>query len=551
MRFIASAFRAATDGSAFACLTLAGLLFCPVNLATQHPRYGGTLRVELHAASLTLDPRKWNPGSLESAASEKVAGLIFDRLITLDAYGHFQPCLAVRWSDDGGLYRRWQFTLRSGVKFSDGTLMTTKDVVAALEPLLPASQQVSASGNTLVFQSSAPVPDLLEQLSSGPFFVYRVQAGGRIVGTGPFVASESSDGTPEPKDATLSRPDAASGQAARNGSTSTQLHFRANPEAWSGRPFVDAVEVTLGVPALKAMFDLQLGKAEVVEIAPDLVRRAAQSNLRIWSSEPVILYALRFDGAPAAADDARLREALSLSLDRGTMANVLLQKQAQPAAALLPQWLSGYAFLFSVDTNPERAKEIRGMLPVNVATGAQPLRLRVDAPGDPSKLLGERVVVNARQARILVQVVNRAAAHAGPSASDPPGGVHLFAWRYSELSSRAELDSMLKTFGLAETSGENTLTQNPEQLYARERGVLEQQRILPLVVQPEYVGLAPTVRDWMPTRWGEWHLADAWLDLPEPDCAPANPKPNSSSKPANPAAQSFFGPGAIAHGAMR
>ena len=69
------------------------------------------------------------------------------------------------------------------------------------------------------------------------------------------------------------------------------------------------------------------------------------------------------------------------------MANVLWQKQAEPAAALLPQWLSGYAFLFNVDTNLERAKELRRVLPADAASGAEPLRLRVDAPGDLAKLL--------------------------------------------------------------------------------------------------------------------------------------------------------------------
>jgi hypothetical protein len=265
----------------------------------------------------------------------------------------------------------------------------------------------------------------------------------------------------------------------------------------------------------------------------------------------VILYALRFDDAQTAAGDAQLREALSISLDRGTMANVLLQRQAQPAAALLPQWLSGYAFLFNVDTNLERAKEIRGILPANEAAGGEPLRLRVDAPGDLAKLLGERVAVNARQAGILVQVVSRSTAHAGPAASDPPVGAHLVAWHYSELSPRAELESILQTFDLTEATDRSASSPDPEELYVRERRALEQLKILPLVVQPEYVGLGPTVRDWMPARWGEWHLADSWLDLPEPVSAPAHTNPNSSSKPAYPAAQSSPGPGAVTHGAIQ
>jgi hypothetical protein len=228
------------------------------------------------------------------------------------------------------------------------------------------------------------------------------------------------------------------------------------------------------------------------------------------------------------------------------MANVLLQKQAEPAAALLPQWLSGYAFLFNVDTNLERAKELRRGLPANEAMGAEPLRLHVDPTGDLAKLLGERVIVNARQAAILVQVNAKAAPRAGAASSapsDPPSGVHLFAWHYSSFSPRVELDSLFAAYNLSEPSEVNTTSTDHEQLYARERKVLEDRRVLPLVVQAESVGLGATVRDWMPARWGEWHLADVWLELPEPALAdssntgnavPSLPQPRAAAPGAKP-----------------
>jgi hypothetical protein len=68
-----------------------------------------------------------------------------------------------------------------------------------------------------------------------------------------------------------------------------------------------------------------------------------------------------------------------------------------------------------------------------------------------------------------------------------------------------------------------------EQLYAREYQALEERRILPLIVRAEAVGLAPTVRDWMPARWGEWHLADVWLETSEPAPAEIVNKGNSTS----------------------
>ncbi|MGC1615094.1 MAG: ABC transporter substrate-binding protein [Candidatus Acidiferrum sp.] len=520
MRFIGSRLFAAISFLSFAVHLL---LVAPVPAAT-HPRYGGTLRVEVHAASVSLDPREWQVGSLEAAANEKLAGLVFERLVALDNFGRFQPVLATEWSHDAS-NRRWQFTIRSDAKFSDGSALAAADVAAALQPLLPGAQQIVVSGNAIVIQSIVPVSDLLEQLASGRYFVYRVLASGALVGTGPFIFGETPTGTGQgvEKTSAAQRPEVLDSTASRGGAG--HLFFRANVEAWSGRPFVDGIDVTLGVPALRAMFDLQLGKADLIELTPDLVPRAKQANLRVWTSEPATLYGLRFDDAQSAASDPHLREALALSLDRGTMANVLLQKQAEPAAALLPQWLSGYAFLFNMDTNLERAKELRRALPVNEVGAAGPLRLRIDPAGGLAKLLGERVAVNARQVEIPLQVINRPVAqpgNAGAAPVEPPAGVHLFAWHYSSLSSCAELDSMFAAYNLTQPSEAIATSTDYEQLYERERRILEEWRILPLVTEAESAGLGPTVRDWMPARWGEWHLADVWLELPEPAAAAAS-----------------------------
>jgi hypothetical protein len=534
MRFIES-----RQFAAISFLTVAALLLLALPLpASTRPKYGGTLRVEVHAASVSLDPREWQAGSRDSATNQKLAELVFERLVALDNYGRFQPVLAAEWSHDNA-NKRWRLVIRTGVKFSDGAPLTAEDVVAALQPLLPATQQISASGNTVIIQSSAPAPDLLEQLASGRFFVCRASSAGALLGTGPFVLGETAPAATQTADKNATpRPDASNNAASRL--AASHLLFRANEDAWSGRPFVDAIDVSLAVPPLRAMFDLQLGKADLVELSPDLIPRAKQAGLRLWTSDPVTLYGLRFDDAQPAAADAHLREAFSLALDRGTMANVLLQRQAEPAATLLPQWLSGYAFLFTVDTNLERAKELRRGLPANEAGGSEPLRLRVDPSGDLAKLLGERVAVNARLASILVQVVARPLARAGaapPTPADPPSGVHLFEWHYSSLSPRAELDSLFAAYNLSEPSEVNATATDHEQLYARERRVLEDRRVLPLIVQAESVGLAPTVRDWMPARWGEWHLADVWLETPESAAADtSNASTGQSPSPAPPRA---------------
>jgi len=472
----------------------------------KRPRYGGTLRIELRDAAISLDPRTWKLGTVESAANERAASLVFDRLVSLDNYGRFQPQLASEWSHDVAA-RRWQFRLREGVKFSDDTLLTAAGAAAALQPMLPAPLQASAAGSALILQSSAPVPDLLEMLASGRYFIYRVASGDTLVGTGPFFVAEASS---------ESAPDART----------THYVLKANDSYWAGRPFVDAIDLTLGLPALRRLLDLQLGRADVIEIAPELVRRAAQENLRVWASAPVITFGLRVDTAQAAASNARLREALSNSLDRATVSNVLLQKQAEPAAALLPQWLSGYAFLFAVDTNLERAKQLRATLPPALASGSDPLRLRVDAAGELPKLVAERIAVNARQAGVNVQVFARSA------QPDPAAMLHFFAWHVTSLSPRMELDALLKSMAVSENSSADALGTDAAQLFARERRVLDDRYLLPIVALPEYTGLGANVRNWLPSRWGEWHLADVWLEVPDAGAAQAPQVPSAAGSSA-------------------
>ena len=495
-------------GSRRLAALLALFVFAPASFSSTKPRYGGVLRVELLATSATIDPRAWKPGSRDFATNERLAVLVFDRLIALDNYGRFVPQLATEWSHDS-FFRRWQFTLRADVKFSDGSLLTAADVVAALASLLPEDLKVSPSGSNLIFQSSEPRPDLLELLASGRFFIFRALPNGSLLGTGAFALDETADGP---------KPAAADTSVAAQAPTQ-RLRFTANELCWAGRPFLNAIDVTLGVPPLRALFDLQVGKAELVEFAPDIARRANQSNTRVWASLPLTLYALRFEDLPSQSANERLREAISLSLDRATIAGVLLQKQAEPAAALLPQWLSGYAFLFHAETDLGRAKELRASLPSNKAGGATPLHLQTDVSGDLARLLAERVAVNARQTGFSVQALGKSAAHDAIARAPESAELHLFAWRIASLSPGEELRLLAKSQHVEESKENNPA--DPDRRYAWERKILEERKLMPLVALPDYAGLASTVRDWQPSPWGEWRLADVWLEPAAAQKAPA------------------------------
>jgi hypothetical protein len=84
--------------------------------------------------------------------------------------------------------------------------------------------------------------------------------------------------------------------------------------------------------------------------------------------------------------------------------------------------------------------------------------------------------------------------------------------RIGSLSPCAALSSLIAGLGLRESSNVAPSAE-PEQLYERERALVDTGYVIPLVYIPESVGLSANVRDWMPAPWGEWRLADVWLDL--------------------------------------
>src|ERR1043165_4489081 len=99
--------------------------------AAERPRYGGTLRVEMRASLVSYDPGAAPSFDGADALRERIAALVFDRLVTVDASGHARPALAVAWQSDPD-QRRWIFELRRGVMLHDGNALPARLIAAAL-----------------------------------------------------------------------------------------------------------------------------------------------------------------------------------------------------------------------------------------------------------------------------------------------------------------------------------------------------------------------------------------------------------------------------------
>src|SRR5580692_10900074 len=242
--------------------------------------------------------------------------------------------------------------------------------------------------------------------------------------------------------------------------------YAADENAVGGRPFVDSVEIQLARPPRDQSIDLELGKTDIVELGPNEIRRQ-QPGRKTWQSQPVRVVALVFS---RRIEDVRVREALALAVDRAAILTVLLQRQGEVSGALLPQWVSGYAFLFPAAFDLPRARAL--------AAGAHPLSLGVSDPG--LRTIADRIALNARDAGLTVNVAPQGAA----------ADIRLVETRIAATEPSRALAGLAAAFGLAEPSRADT----PDALYAAERNLLDGFRVVPLFHLPDVYGAGPRVK---------------------------------------------------------
>ena len=461
--------------------------------AARRPRYGGTLTVELAGAVTSLDPAQPQTTVEDQIAQDRLLTLFADRLVTLDSHGQPQPALASMWQGDPDSdFRHWLVILRTDYKFQDGTPVSYESVVPSLQLANPGwkfqKNQLflypgpQIMGDIVYIDAKIPTPDLPYILAEPRNSILLRKSFGAVVGSGPFRIT-----TWEP------------GQHAV---------LTAYDDYWGGRPFLDSIDVQMGRAARDRMMDLDLSKSDVIEVPPESARLAAARGSRISASDPSELLAVVFPRTSSTTKDIRVRQALSLAIDRASLVNVVLQKEGEPAAALLPQWSTGYAFLFSAPFDPSASQQLVAQI-----SPAPALKLGYDSADALARMIAERIAVNAQAAGIAVSAqAIPADVSASPALdarlvrlplSSPAPGVALQNSSQS-LAAFADLDPSL-TAPLA----------NPDDLdslYSRERALLDTFEIIPLVHLPQVVGLSSRVRDWMPLRSGEWRLADVWLD---------------------------------------
>lgn len=254
---------------------------------------------------------------------------LHEGLLTRDARGRILPGIARSWTvhDEG---RRWRFELDPKARWSDGAAIVAADFVRGFERArrpetasptagwLDPVQQIRADGErVLIIELDRALPWFEELLTLPVAFPW--PADDRRVYSGPFVLAEQVPGSV------------------------FVLHRNARfREASSVAPSGVTWHVTEDPSAELARF--RAGELHATETVPpgriDWLREQLGDSLRI--SPYLGSFYLAFNLRQPKFEDARVREALSLAIDRTLLAERVLGAGELPAKRLVPPGLAGW-----------------------------------------------------------------------------------------------------------------------------------------------------------------------------------------------------------------
>jgi peptide/nickel transport system substrate-binding protein len=274
----------------------------------------------------------------------------FDKLVEYDDKLKIKPALAVSWKLADNT--TWEFKLRKGVAFHDGTPFTADDVIFTVDrvPNVPNSPNSFAQftrgiesirkvdDHTIVVKTKAPNPQLLSDLAN--IFIVSAKAakgattadfnsGKAVVGTGPYKLVEWV--------------------------SAERLVVDRNEKYWGGRPQWARVTEKVIAKDPSRLASLLAGQVDAIDAVPipDLERLKKDGKFGLFrgpaalvhyvaldSNRDVSPFVTARDGKPLATNplkDPRVRKALSLALNRDAISKRVMEGSAIPASQMLSE----------------------------------------------------------------------------------------------------------------------------------------------------------------------------------------------------------------------
>ena len=356
-----------------------------------------------------VEPTSIDPHYHNTQPNVQIGRQVFDHLIKRDHKQRLRPGLAVSWKAVNDT--TWEFKLRKGVKFHDGSPFTADDVVFTIArveagvPNSPSSFATFTSGKTVVrvddytlrVTTKKPYPLMPNDLATFAMLSKKhgegattedYNSGKATVGTGPYTFKEwrSAD----------------------------RVVLEGNTEYWGGKPKWDEVvykPVKAGPSRIAALLT---GDVDMIDKVPTTDIAALRKNPKVEvsqvSSNRVIFFSpdsnrhisphvKNNDGTPAFPNPLRkweVRKAISMAINRQAIVDRVMEGAAIPASQLLPGGFFGFNPDLKIEPyDPEGAKKL--LAKVGFPDG---FRLTVHSPND-------RYVNDGKVTEAIAQMLTR------------------------------------------------------------------------------------------------------------------------------------------------
>jgi peptide/nickel transport system substrate-binding protein len=328
---------------------LARILGCAL-LAFALAAPAADLSVGLGADVTSIDPHFHN-----LTPNNNVGGHIFEPLVGKDQKGRLTPALAESWRAIDDL--TWEFTLRRGVKFHDGSEFTAADVAFTLDrvPTVPNSpspfttyskaitEKIIVDPYTIRFKTATPYPLIPNDM--GTILIVSARAakgattedfnsGKATIGTGPFRFVRWQKGD--------------------------RIELARHEAYWGAKAPWDRVTLRLITADPARVAALLAGDVQAIENVPtaDLAKVSKNPDLslyRIVSHRVMYLHIdSNRDKSPFVTDkagrpldrnplkDARVRKAISKAINRQALVDRVMDGAAVATGQLMPEGMFGY-----------------------------------------------------------------------------------------------------------------------------------------------------------------------------------------------------------------
>lgn len=296
-------------------------------------RQGGDLVFVIGADAASLDPHGSNDTATTNATSQ-----IFERLVEFDENGKLAPALATEYTQVDEL--TWEFKLRQGVKFHDGTDFNAEAVKITFDRILDpkfASPRITVVNMikevivkdeyTVVFKTEDPFAPLATHLAHNagsiisPAAIKTEKDGGVTVnenpiGTGAFKFVSWDPGA--------------------------EIKFERFDDYWGEKASVDTLTFTVVPEQATRVAMLETGEANAVLVGPSDVNRVEQlPGVEVERIKSTRMDYVGFHLGKKPFDNKKVRQAITMAINKEDVVSGVLDGNGEVAMGPLSPLVTG------------------------------------------------------------------------------------------------------------------------------------------------------------------------------------------------------------------